>query len=610
MCGINLIIDKQNSLGSRPINKMSELVAHRGPDDSSTKIIKSNSYTFHLNANRLKITDQSDGAAQPFIGQDSKQALLFNGEIYNFYDLKNELLNKNVRFSSHSDTEVLFHWIREYGKDGIKKLAGMFACIFIDFDKNDIIIARDRFGIKPIYFFENDQYFIASSEIKSIIGTGLVAKELNVGQIHHYLLYKYVNSPETFYKKIYELEHGHVYHFHENEWLNFKFFDEQLHGEDTLPDIEKIETLITDSLTQQLNSHVPLGLLLSGGVDSTLLLALAQKEGFTLPTFSIVNSKADKSFGTNDYRYSRLAASRYTSDHHEVEMDISILNRFDQFIDQIDQPIGDSSYLMTSAICKNAAESMKILLSGAGADEIFAGYNRHWAFYNYLKNKNLLNTILPILNPFAKSLPTGRNHSLRKQFRLMKKWSISHDHSPMTTYKNYMSFTELNISHPFPDVDENDRDWFSWALSHDQNNYLVSDVLALSDKASMLHGVELRVPYLNENLIDYLNKFSSEARIKKGTKWILKEILTKYGGKKFVNRKKEGFGLPLSSWLFDKKSMHLWKIFDTDDLLIFNYLDREKFDELVDQQKRKAEDHGPLLWSILVLTHWLQRNFG
>ncbi|MCK5368896.1 MAG: asparagine synthase (glutamine-hydrolyzing), partial [Cyclobacteriaceae bacterium] len=527
------------------------------------------------------------------------------------YILKNDLLNKNIVFSSHSDTEVLFHWLVLNGKSGIEKLEGMFAFIFIDVEKDEILIGRDRFGIKPIYYYEDDKCFIASSEIKPIIGTGLMKKELNASQIHHYLSFKYAKQPETLYQNIYELECGSVLCIRNNERYIEHYFQNHIKYNDAFPDLAKIEELITNSLIQQLNVQVPLGLLLSGGVDSTLLLALACKEGLTLPTYSIINSEVDKSFGTKDYHYSRLAASTYSSEHHEIEIDISLLNQFEEFIEKIDQPIGDSSYLMTSEICGNASKSMKILLSGAGADELFAGYNRHWAFYKYLNNKKILDILNPFIKSISKLLPSGFPHPLRKHFRLIKKWSDSFDKSPSLTYLNYLMFNEFSsfgneLNHQY----EDNSDLFAWALRHDQNNYLISDVLALSDKASMLHGIELRVPYLDEKLADYLAKIHPTSLIEKGQKWILKELLKKHGGRKFVNRPKEGFGLPLSNWLFDKRIAHLWELFESQESTIFNYLEKKKFDHLVSQQKRKTEDHGPLLWSILVLGHWLQRNFS
>ncbi len=613
MCGINLIIDKHKKFDSDLIEKMSALTRHRGPDESKCRRFDTKTKAFFLAANRLKITDQSEAASQPFISPDSKFVLLFNGEIYNFHLLKNELLDKNIHFSSHSDTEVLFHWLQLYGKNGIEKLEGMFAFIFIDFEKDEVLIARDRFGIKPIYYYEDDNCFIVSSEIKSIIGTGTVKKEINAAQIHHYLLYKYAKQPETLFLRIFELKNGAVLQIKNNEWQIENYFQQDINSNSSIPDLTIVEEHITNSLIQQLDAQVPLGLLLSGGVDSTLLLAIAHKEGFTLPTYSIVNSKADKSFGTKDYYYSRMAASKYESEHHELEIDISLLDTFEEFIGSIDQPIGDSSLLMTSELSRNASKSMKILLSGAGADELFAGYNRHFAFHKYLNHKRTMDLLSPYLRPALNLLPSGFPHPLRKSFRLAKKWLKSIDSSPAKTFQNYLIFNELisaNHDSKFDDPFDQESDMFGWALKHDQNNYLISDVLALSDKASMLHGIEMRVPYLDEKLANYLAGFSPSSLIKNGRKWILKELLNKYGGRKFVNRPKEGFGLPLSNWLFDKKISHFWELFESKESIIFNYLEKSKFDFLVNQQKLKTEDHGPLLWSILVLGHWLQRNFS
>ncbi len=614
MCGINLIIDKKKVIGPAIIHKMASALHHRGPDDTRSQTIDAPEKTHYLASNRLKITDPSDNAAQPFMSSDSRFALIYNGEIYNYQSLKNQLIDAGISFTSHSDTEVLFHWLRVHGKAGIARLEGMFAFVFMDFENDDILIARDRHGIKPIYYYEDDRCFIASSEIKPLLETGLVKKELNDTQIHHYLLYKYARGPETFYKNIYEVPPGTVMHFHGKQWLSECFEHRQSSGKNILPDINEVEGLLTDSLLQQVNCNVPLGLLLSGGVDSTLLLALAKKEGFSMPTFSIVNAKSEDAFGTRDNHFSRLAATTYESDHHEIEMDISILDQFDCFVQNMDQPIGDSAYLMTSEICKKASNSMKVLLSGAGADELFAGYNRHWAFHKYLKNRKILGAVMPLIKPMANAIPTGKPYPFRKLAKQAKKWVNSHDKLPETTFHNYLGHSDV-----FPDyckdrankveIEQQD-DWLKWALWHDQSNYLIHDVLALSDRAAMRHGVESRVPYLDDHLVNYANGLSSKSLLAHEQKWILKEILEKNGGKKFIHRPKEGFGLPLSSWLMDSKVQYLWEWASSTESLIFDFVDRQKIDQLILQQKQKSEDHGPLLWSILTLSHWLQHNFG
>ena len=609
MCGINVILDKRKNLDSSPISIMGQKTAHRGPDESLVRTIEGKTSTFHLSANRLRITDQSDNASQPFLGIDQKYGLLFNGEIYNFYDLKNELIKKNISFHSSSDTEVLYYWMREYGQVGMSGLKGMFAFIFIDFDDETILISRDRFGIKPLYYYQCDQYIVISSEIQSIISSGLLKKELNKNQIQHYLLYKYPRSPETFFKGIYELQPGHCMKFENDQSRLTKFYLKTQSSISEKPDVSKIRQLVNDSLLNQINVEVPLGLLLSGGVDSSLLLALARQEGYTLPTYSIVNSSKESSFGTKDQYYSRLASSIFGSDHHEVEVNINILDQFSDFISGMDQPIGDSAYLLTSEICQYASQSMKILLSGVGADEYFAGYNRHWAFYNYLRFKNILDKTFHFARPFLHHLPAGSKHPFRKHFNLIRKWTNSYDLSPSVTFQNYLTFSEFSFHHIIKDDQKTKESLFGWALEQDQSNFLVSDVLALSDKASMRSGIELRVPFLNETLVQYLNMHEAEQLIKYGRKWILKEMLKELGGRKLLTRPKEGFGLPISDWLLDAKASHLWENLNSNDNPIFEFLPVEQFNKIVKQQKLTKADHGPLLWSIIVLSHWLSHNF-
>lgn len=610
MCGINLIIDKNKSLSPDIIRSMTELTNHRGPDEVGIKIIEHQNANYLLGVNRLKITDQSSAARQPFLSKDKKFALLFNGEIYNYSSLKNRLLNHGIQFDSHSDTEVLFHWLKIFGKNGIHELNGMFAFIFIDFETDDVVVARDRFGIKPVYYFHDDRYVIVSSEIQPIVQAGLVDKKLNEIQLKHYLRYKYVCPPETLYKNVFEILPGNILNINDT---GFELENITMHSESSDTDnidLSKIEDLLKDSLLQQLTAPVPVGLLLSGGVDSTLLLALAKHEGFSLPSFSIVNAPNESTFGTDDYRYANKAARLYGSEHNEVKVDISILNQFDSFIKKMDQPIGDSSYIMTSQICSHASSSMKVLLSGAGADELFGGYNRHWAFYQYLKYKNSLNRIMPAARFLSGLLPTGIPLPFRKRLRMINKFARDYDNAPAITFQNFLSYQEFGEGDDENPTFKSKEKWLRWALDLDLKNFLVSDVLALSDKASMQHGIELRVPYLSEELVNYLQKGRAEYLLKNGRKWILKELLIKYEGKEFATRPKEGFGLPLSHWLMDKQVKHLWEFKADNDQPVFKYLDRDLLDSLVLQQKQQKADHGPILWSILVLAHWLNHHFG
>ncbi len=611
MCGIHLIIDRSKRLTTAAIEKMASATGYRGPDETRLQIRETSYANYLMAANRLMITDQSDAASLPMISADKKYALLFNGEIYNYAHLKNRLLDRGIRFNTFSDTEVLFHWLILNGKKGIDTLRGMFAFIFIDFENDEVLAARDRFGIKPLLYYSDEKYAIFSSEISPVINTGLMEKRLDRVQVQHYFAWKYAKSPWTFYENILALEHGKVMILGRGEKATFSY-DKNVAGvrSEGAPSVKKVESLITESLLRQIDAKVPLGLLLSGGIDSTLLLALAHKEGFTLPTFSIVNSARDTAYGTEDYKYSRLAAGLFKSEHYEVEAGINLLEGFHDHIRSMDQPVGDSAWLLTAKISENASKSMKILLSGAGADELFAGYNRHWAFYQNLKYKGLFDTLSPFVKKFSKVLPSTLPLRLSKQVRLMKKWANSHDYNPWRTWINYQTFDEFGWESQTIGDDGDMPAWFGRAIDYDRNNYLVNDVLTLSDRASMQHGIELRVPYLDENIWQYLMSFDQIRLIEKGRKWVLKEILKKYGGKKFVRRRKEGFGLPLGKWLFDKKADHLWEPLNMGKSIIYEFIKKPWLDHLVEQHKKGREDHGPLLWSVIVLTHWLEQNFG
>ncbi len=610
MCGIHLIIDKTLRLQDQVIHNMAELTRYRGPDETKVKIIKTPELCYHLAVNRLKITDHSENSSQPYFSENGRYALLFNGEIYNYYTLKNELLSRGISFQSNSDTEVLLSWLVIFGQERIHELKGMFAFIFIDFNDNEFFIARDALGIKPVYYYQDEKYLIVSSEINPIVRTGLFKIEIPNASIYAYLQLKYVPGSGTFYENVFELAPGHLLSGDSKSTGLVQFARPKPPSINTVPDITEIKNLLHDSLLQQINTPVPLGLLLSGGVDSTLLLATAHREGFSLPTFSIVHAEKDSAFGTLDYKYAKKAAQTFGGVHHELEVNISIFDRFDDFIKKLDQPIGDSAYLMTSEVCKVAANTMKVLLSGAGADELFGGYNRHWAFYHYLQHRKSLQFFNPLIRFSARVLPTGFRHPLRKQFRLLKKMALSHHSSPARTFGQFLRFQEIPFDARTENLPEfnNNSDWMGWALNHDLKNYLVQDVLALSDRASMLHGIELRVPYLDQDLVEHVNGIKPEAIMKNGRKWILKTMLTNYGGKEFADRPKEGFGLPLSRWLMDKKVAHLWEFSKKKGHPVFEYIHKPMLERLIDNHHRKVEDHGQFLWSVLVLAHWLERH--
>ncbi len=540
---------------------------------------------------------------------DGRYVLTFNGEIYNYKILRLQLAQLGHSFVTESDTEVLLHWLIAFGTSGLSELNGMFAFALLDREKSSLILARDRHGMKPLYYSDTSAAFILSSEIKGILATNLLTKTLNTNQIQHYLEFKHANSPETFYKDIQSVKPGHFIRIENNEWSEISFLPplEDSIEFDKSKVVDQVETILKSALSRHLVADTDVGLFLSGGVDSTLLLALAKESTeSTLPTFSISNKESEGSFGTNDAKYARKASSLYGSDHHEFTADKTLLNGIQEHLLQMDQPIGDSASLLTSYLSKQAGHQVKCVLSGAGADEWFAGYNRHEAYFHYLSNA-LLSGNTKILRGMTKVLPTGVNHPLRKSFQLAKKFLENLDPDPKTTYLNFLGFKYFRQSLK-KETDE-DQDLFSWALKYDREHYLTQDVLTLNDHWSMNNSIEMRMPYLDNELTNYLSALPQECLIERGKKWILKSILVKYGGDEFAQRPKEGFGLPTGKWLHDGHFQEQLQFLKNPKSVIFNYVDQKLIEGLIQSHLRKKRDYSLEIWSVMILANWLEIHF-
>ena len=652
---------------------MNSVTCHRGPD--ATNFIKSRfadslQQTIYIGNNRLKIIDKSDLANQPFISPCGKYIISFNGEIYNYLELKKNL---DVQLKTTSDTEVLLHLLIKYNIDALQMLNGMFGVIFYDGLKNEVTIARDRFGMKPVYYYEDENYFICSSEIQSILSTNLVKKKLNSKQIPHYLSFKFACKPETFYQNIYELEEGH---YIKQAPLNppkggtlpspFPLGSgvgksSRVLGRGRCPvDIEpalreagglsskeiinKTETLLINSVEKHLRADVPAGIFLSGGVDSTLLLAIINELGIkNFPSFTIGNTNDKDSFGTKDHYFAGIAAQQYKSDHHHINIDSSIMDYIDKLIVSLDQPIADGAALLTYILSEETKNFITTVLSGAGADEMFAGYNRHAAWYFYLRNRNKLSLInsglKPALCKLSRCLPTGFDHPLREPFRLISKFIHQIDKDPGKTFVNFTSAegfdtapltAPLNppkggtLPFPFPLGSGVGKSplwgdlgglleinyYLNKGLQLDRSRYLISDVLALTDKMAMRHSLEVRMPYLDMELTGFINTIEPEKLFKHGRKWILKKILNNKNGRQYVKRRKEGFGMPFGSWLKEKKCRWVSDTMLKKKHLIYQYVDYNKTCEMINTHLKNKRDYSTELWSLFVLTKWLEKEFN
>lgn len=612
MCGINVIVDKTRLLDDSYIKKMNAATVHRGPDHSGVCFFHSSSFNIFLGNNRLKVTDPLSRSDQPMVSEDKNYAISYNGEVYNFKSIKSTLLS-DFTFKTDGDTEAVFFKIIKNGIQSANEFQGMFAFAFYDHTKETISICRDERGIKPVYYFEDEKYFIASSEIKGILATGLVSKELNDKEIYNYFLFKYAQRPNTFYKNIYELEPGTFVqlnnHFQrefksykQNGAISFAFKKQQYSKEEIL---EKSEELIQQAIREQTYSSGQSGIFLSGGVDSTLLLAVSKElYGSGVKTYSIVNKKEEAWAGTEDFSYSRLAAKKYQASHTEVQISAGDLVRLDEIIQKLDQPIADSALLLTYLISEKASEEVKVILSGAGADEVFAGYNRHKAFSIYLKY-------------FKSSVAIHAGHLLgeihsykSKSLRLISRFLSDIDEDPQTTFFNFsnLKFRDFLRSQEMGEVWNKDQ-LLDSALNFDKNYYLVNDILSVTDQMTMAYCLEARVPFLDKNIVAWSESLGANTMLKNGTKWILKELLQRKDGADFVKRKKEGFGLPLKSWFAKNEGKSLLNQLKEKNQLLYRFFPYYKVDQMVDHQERKTADYTTELWALIILSRWLKFNF-
>jgi len=599
MCGIYAIIDSTGR--ADPSNLASMLVnsRYRGPDAKGTSEHWVGPARILLGVNRLRIRDVTSRADQPFISTCGQYLLLYNGEIYNEGELRSKLSSHGQQFNSGSDTEVVLYWLIKKGQAGLADLQGMFAFIFIDLTRNKLIVARDRSGIKPLFYHHRNGLNIFASQPDDIIASGLVEKKINDQAVKDYLRLKYACPPATFYSGVMELAPGNI--------LSLNLTDQQV--ETTTIKLEQatssssLNEALSLAVGAMINPDKKAGIMLSGGIDSSLLLAVGHEEfGMKgIQTYTLLSDQDDSKF--SEANLSRKIAKRYEAEHHELIVGPPVLERLEEYAIGLDQPVADGGGFTTWLLCEFASSNVNTLLSGAGADEYFAGYNRHWAYYVFLKwMRN------PQLQFLLKSL--GMLPSIRR-FRLVNKYLSSLDPDP---YKAFNNFLKLDIRPNNLAIKTYDKfinsidEWFSWALKHDQINYLVSDVLAITDRASMRHSVEVRLPYLFDPVLDYAKDICSIDMIRQGRKHLLKEALLHFGGNDIIHAPKRGFGLPLSNWLRLKKSKYLWNFMNSN-ALIFNFVEKTIVKQLLDLHCNKRIDRSQEILAILILQFWLDKHF-
>jgi len=624
MCGITGIVylERERKINPASLKKMSDALHHRGPDDEGHYIQQNVGLGFR----RLSIIDLSTGH-QPLANEDDSIWIVFNGEIYNYHELHDDLISKGHVFKTKSDTETIVHLYEQYGTDCVKHLRGMFGFAIWDSKKQQLFCARDRFGIKPFYYYSDIEKFVFGSEIKSILKADNIDKTLSYEALDSYLAYGYITSDLSIYSNVKKLQPGHYLllsfknkvSIEIKRYWEIKFEPDYSKNEDQWS--EEIEACLAETVKLHMISDVPLGAFLSGGVDSSSVVAMmARNSSRPIKTFSI-GFKEQK---YNELKYATEVAKKYGCEHREQIVEPESVSLLPKLVSAYDEPYADSSAIPTYYVCKMARENVTVALSGDGGDELFAGYN------SYTRNKEIYSFPLNFKSPFLNKLIWGNVHKLIPQSvrgrNLTYYLSQNKDYlgSFSTFWKkherrkhllNYGAINRTVTSELYKQkiLKTSSTDDFVTNLQNlDLQTYLVDDILTKVDRASMLNSLEVRVPLLDHKFAELTFKIPSNLKLKgKNQKYIFKKSMSPYLPESILKHPKQGFAVPISVWFKGDLKTYVNDTFNSKCCLLYNYLDRRFVQKAISMNEKNDKhrwDTSEKIWALLFFNEWLKQN--
>src|SRR2546423_5670833 len=627
MCGIAGFVNQRSAGPARGpeecaavLDRMCRVIAHRGPDDQGVMVTGDG---VALGMRRLSIIDLA-GGHQPLSGCDGSATIVFNGEVYNFRELRRELEARGHRFKTHSDTEAIVHAFEEYGEACVERLRGMFAFAIWDERTRRLFVARDRAGKKPLYYTTTPRgAFVFGSELKSLLEYDGVGRETNAEALDAYLTLGYVPEPLGIFRGVHKLPPGHHLTFADGRVTVKSYWDFRYEptGEARREEeyVEELRELLDEAVRIRLVADVPLGAFLSGGVDSSTVVGLiARHTDRPVKTFSI--GFHEDSY--NELKYARLAAERFGTEHTEFIVTPDICDIVDELVWHFDEPFADSSAIPTYMVSKLAREHVKVALSGDGGDELFAGYTRY-----VTDTKRSGFARLPrflrrgVMQPLSARLPHGaRGRNYLHNIAL----------DPVERYLDSVSvFTELNrrllytkdFRRQLSGDDLAARRFRDYAASvHtdealdkllyiDSKTYLPGDILTKVDRMSMAASLEARVPLLDQKLIDFVCARIPAGMKMKGlnTKYIFKQAVRDLVPAEILNRPKQGFGVPIDQWINQQLRARVRETLTEQRTKRRAYFNPAYVKLLLDEHERGRRDHATELWALFMLELWHRR---
>lgn len=614
MCGICglLFFDSDRTVEKETIERMKSQLVHRGPDDHGSFVSKNVGLGFR----RLSIVDLALGN-QPMYNEDKSVVVVFNGEIYNHLQIRNELANKGHKYRTNCDTETIVHLYEEEGTACFSRLNGMFAIAIWDARCKSLVLARDRLGIKPLYYFRRNGALGFASEIKALFESDLIEADIGHQAVGEYLTFRYVAGEDTFFRDVRNVPPGHYFICVNGEVRDEAYWElpeisepVEIRLEDA---VDELQNLLDESVQLRLMSDVPLGTFCSGGVDSSLVTALASRHtGSNLNTFSVGFAEADY----DESHYAKAVSDRYNTCHHALEVNSAdFAELLPRMIWYNDEPLNHPNSVQIYQISKLARETVTVVLTGEGADELFGGYPRYlmmrilgrtdWVPRAVRGTVGRLLGLLPHrkMRKLAKNLPLGIREAaaLNSSFVdwSMTNFLLAQDFDLNTVLEKRLGQVVGSDLTPNRALD--------YLYRMELRTYLVS-ILNRQDKMSMAASIESRVPFLDHRLVEWalsLNQKLKHGRLE--NKLMVKKLGERWLPNDVIYRQKSGFGVPLSAWIKDRS--HLGRYLEnlmSEDLSIGDSLNMARIRDLVKHHMDGREDNSEFLWTLINLELWNQ----
>jgi asparagine synthase (glutamine-hydrolysing) len=624
MCGISGFYSFDKVFSEPELHGMTEILAHRGPDASGYFVDD----VIGLGHRRLSIIDLSEAANQPMHSSDNRYVMVYNGEVYNYQEIASELKqNFKTEFKTASDSEILLEAYVQYGPAFLQKLNGMFALAIYDKEKKELFVCRDRIGIKPLYYFWDGHNFAFASELKALTKLAFIPFQVNRNAVYHFLHMGFIPSPQSIYKSIKKLESATWLKISKGNLEPCTYWSPKQQVSERVITREKealvkLSDLLMSSVQYQIKSDVPFGVFLSGGIDSSLITANAVNlSGIKVNTFSI-------GFEENKYNesvYAKSVANYMRTNHHEfIVSHKDAIDLIDTIFEAYSEPFADPSAIPTMLVSKLARKHVTVTLSGEGGDELFLGYGAYqWA--ERLNNpfiKNFRYQIAALLTKFSKRFNRHANYFLYPTDELQYSHILSQEQYYFSLAEADKLLTPEFIAYPETQNTELLNDFgievnnlrrtlnpMEKQALFDLQFYLQGDLLTKVDRASMHFSLETRVPYLDHRIIEFTLNLSPDLKYKNHTtKYLLKEILYQYVPKKFFDRPKQGFAIPLAKWLKNDLYFLIDEMLSKEVIEKFNIVNYSYVEQLKREFLNGKDFYYSRLWLLIILHKWMKKH--